>query len=501
MSLRASSGHRDTVVNVYAPMPSGGWRGWLGPLLAGAAAAALRLPQLGTPHAIAFDETYYAKDALSLLLYGHERQTVEGANETLLAGDGSLDTLDIFKDAPSYVVHPPLGKWLIASGEHLFGATPFGWRIAMAVIGVAMVVMLARIVRRLTRSNLLGTIAGLLLALDGMAIVLSRIALLDGALAFFVLAAFGALLLDRDRTRRLYPARTLHPWRWAAAFLLGGACAVKWSGLWYVAAFGLLAVCWDLGLRRATGQDRPWSKTLVRDALPSAVIMLVIVLTVYLASWYGWFTTGGYLRSWAVDNGGSPGLWSSLRSLWHYHAEAWRFHTTLSSEHSYMSNAWGWPLQARPTSFYYESDGVTCGAQRCSAEVLALGNPLIWWAGAAALCHQVWRWAAARDWRSGAVLCGFLAGWAPWLLFQERTVFTFYSIVFLPFTIMALTLSLGAVMGSPELSRQRRRSGTLAVLVYLLAVVAVSWWFYPIWTGQPIPYEDWNLRMWFPTWV
>ena len=65
---------------------------------------------------------------------------------------------------PAFVVHPPLGKWTIALGEYVFGATPFGWRIAVAILGTLSILMVARITRRLTRSNLIGTLAGFLLA-------------------------------------------------------------------------------------------------------------------------------------------------------------------------------------------------------------------------------------------------------------------------------------------------------------------------------------------------
>lgn len=282
---------------------------------------------------------------------------------------------------------------------------------------------------------------------------------------------------------------------------LGLACGVKWSGLWFVVAFGLLTVFWDLGLRRQLGQRRALLTTLLRDAIPAALIMLPIAFLTYLATWYGWFTSSGYLRTWALDNGGHTGVQGALRSLAHYHSEAYNFHTGLTTEHSYQSNAWGWPVLARPTSFFYESEGLECGADRCSQEVIALGNPIIWWAAVLALFHQVWRWAAVRDWRAGAVLCGFVAGWAPWLLFQERTVFSFYSIVFLPFMLMALTLSLGSLLGSVHDTRERRANGAVAVITFLLAAVIAAWWFYPIWTGQVITYEQWQMRMWFPTWV
>ena len=73
--------------------------------------------------------------------------------------------IDVFKDDPSFVVHPPFGKWVIAGGEWLFGVTPFGWRFAVAVLGTLSILMAARIARRLTRSDLVGTVTGLLVAL------------------------------------------------------------------------------------------------------------------------------------------------------------------------------------------------------------------------------------------------------------------------------------------------------------------------------------------------
>ncbi|MEI8082187.1 MAG: phospholipid carrier-dependent glycosyltransferase, partial [Actinomycetes bacterium] len=176
------------------PMPTGGWRGWIGPLIVTAIGLLLRLPNLGTPRAVVFDETYYVKDGLSLLLFGHEHQAVEGADKLMLA---STDTdpsalIGLFKDDASFVVHPPVGKWMIGLGEHFFGVDPFGWRISVCVLGILSVLLVARITRRLLRSNLLGTLAGLLVAIDGLSIVMSRTALLDTSLMFFVLVAFGA---------------------------------------------------------------------------------------------------------------------------------------------------------------------------------------------------------------------------------------------------------------------------------------------------------------------
>jgi dolichyl-phosphate-mannose--protein O-mannosyl transferase len=502
---------------LFRPMPSSGWRGWVGPLVVTALAGLLRFVNLGRPDAIIFDETYYLKDALALLRFGSERETIKDANDVILSSDAAWDRLDIFTQTPAFVVHPPVGKWVIAAGEWAFGVTPFGWRFGVAVLGTLSVLMTARILRRLTRSDVIGTVAGLLLALDGVHLVLSRTAILDISLMGFVVAAFGLLLLDRDAVRRrldrtgpgavlaegLGPGLGLRPWRIAAGVALGLACGVKWSGLWYVAFFGLLTVAWDVSLRRELGVRRPWFAALGRDALPAFVSIVPVALVVYLATWSGWLLTdGGYDRQWAVSNpGGLPFVPDALRSLWEYHRVAWRFHVELDSPHAYQSSAWSWPFMARPTSFSYEGEGLQCGAQKCAAEVLALGNPLIWWAGLLALGHNAWRAVAGRDWRSSALLVGWLAGWLPWLLYHDRTIFTFYAVVMAPFLAGMLAISLARLSGGPHASAPRRQWGLMAGGSALLLIVVAAWFFLPVWTGQVMPYDDWHLRMWLPTWV
>ena len=87
--------------------------GWFSALLVTVIGAALRLWNLGQPHAVIFDETYYPKDALALLRFGVEQATVSDADKILLKSDGNWHTVDIFSGAASFIVHPPLGKWII----------------------------------------------------------------------------------------------------------------------------------------------------------------------------------------------------------------------------------------------------------------------------------------------------------------------------------------------------------------------------------------------------
>ena len=507
---------------LFRPMPEDRLWGWLAPILVTLLGALLRWPNLGQPRKFVFDETYYAKDAFSLLRYGYEQQFVDKANDLIIASNGDINSLDtVFKTQASYVVHPPLGKWVIAFGEWLFGMNPFGWRFSVAVLGTLMILITARIVRRLTRSTLIGTLAGFLVAIDGMAIVLSRTALLDGILAFFILCAFGALIRDRDMVRERFarqlrsdhtlltawqggigPSSGPRPWLAITGIFIGCAIAVKWSALWHMGFFGLLVFAFGIGTRRVIGVKQPLVSAAFRDGIPALLPMVVLPIAVYISTWTGWFSsTDAWFRNWAATNPSSM-TWipDALRSLWHYHAEAWKFHVGLKSDHAYEANAWNWPILGRPTSFFYESPS-GCGAKTCSQEILALGNPIIWWAGVLALFHQAWRWLAVRDPRSGVIVVAWLAGWFPWLLFQQRTIFAFYAVVLVPFLCAAVAMSLGQILGPTTASYQRRRRGALIVGGFLILATAASAFFLPIWVADLITYDHWRLRMWFPSWI
>ena len=136
-------------------MPGSEFWGWAGPILVTLFGAFLRFNNLGTPKAVIFDETYYVPDAFGILRFGVEHNYSAGRNALLVRGDPH-----IFTHGGEFVVHPPLGKLFIAFGEWTFGLNSFGWRFSTALIGTLAILLLARITRRMTRSTLLGCVAG-----------------------------------------------------------------------------------------------------------------------------------------------------------------------------------------------------------------------------------------------------------------------------------------------------------------------------------------------------
>lgn len=496
--------------------------GWLGVAIVAVVAAVLRLWNLGRPGTLVFDETYYVKHAWTLLQVGYEANWPEEPNPAFEAGD-----VNSFLPTADYVVHPPLGKWMIALGMKALGGAenPWSWRIASAVVGVVAVVLVARIARRLFASTAMGIVAGALMAVDGEAIVHSRTGLLDNMLMLWVLVAFGCLLLDREQARRRLAERCAaildaggrigrygpglgwRWWRFAAAVALGLACGVKWSGLYFLAVLAVVSVLWDATARRTAGVGRWWEDALVRDAIPAALVMLPTAALTYVATWTSWFRSpGAYMRQWAVDHPGEGVGWlpPALRSLWEYHLKMWDFHTGLTSEHTYEAHPLGWILQWRPTSFYwrsYEAGEAGCEAERCARAITSLGNPVLWWAAALAILVALYALVRLKDWRALAVLSGIVAGWAPWFLYAERTIFTFYSIVFLPWVVLTLVYAITLALERTEGRAVARARVRVGITVLLTTIGAVSVFFYPIWTAGQVPYWFWRMHMWLPTWI
>jgi dolichyl-phosphate-mannose-protein mannosyltransferase len=505
-----------------APMPDDKPWGWIGPLLITAFGGFLRFNRLEIPRAIVFDETYYVKDAWSILHHGVEWNPLSNANALIIAGHTNIFQACSGTGCGEYVVQPEVGKYMIAIGEWLFGLNPFGWRFSSAVFGTVAILLVCRIARRMTRSTLLGCIAGLLMSLDGLEFVLSRTGILDIFLMTFVLAAFGCVVIDRDKSRaRLAelvarddlqgsrPRLGFRKWQLLAGIFLGLAVGTKWIAVWYILGFGALTIAWDIGARRAAGL-RYYYRGAFRDAVWLPLTFILVPFAIYLASWTNWLVTNtGFDRDYAQQHGVNIPIISPLYSLYEYHLQAIIFGIGLRTPHPYQSQPWDWLLITRPVAFYYQSyfapvagPSHFCPAKGCSGpvwsqEVLAIGTPAIWWGAMLSLLFCLGWWLLHRDWRAGAVLMGVLAGWGPWFPLVTRTKFYYYALEFEPFLILSIVLCLGLILGPATASVSRRAVGAGIVGAFVLCVLLMFWYFYPILGAKLIPYSDWLSHMWY----
>lgn len=501
------------------------WRrlfAWGAPALVVLTAAFTRLWNLGHPASLVFDETFYVKDAWTLWNLGYEASWPAEADALFNAGNAN-----IFHTDASFVVHPPLGKWIIALGMAAFGPeNPVGWRISTAIVGILAVILIMLIAKKLFSSTLLAVIAGGLFAIEGNAIVMSRVALLDNHLMLFLLLGFGAVLLDRSHSARLLdrwvarrttaersldwgPSLWGRPWLIAAGLAFGLASAVKWSGLYFLAGFAIYTLVVDALARRRAGITFWGTGTLVKQAPVTFVLAIPAALAAYLVTWTGWFlNAASYGRQFANQPGNAwegPFAWvpHALQSFWHFQVSVYQYHVGEMRPHPYQANPLTWLFMVRPTSMYWlsSSNGDNdCTADMCGSSITGIANPLIWFAATAAVLYLTYRLARYREWKVGLILMGVAAGYLPWLLYLHRTVFQFYTIAFEPYLILALTFAIGLIVGSARDPwwKRERGLGLLAVLVGFAIVLSVFFW--PLWTGTQIDYTWMRAHWWFESW-
>jgi dolichyl-phosphate-mannose--protein O-mannosyl transferase len=94
------------------------------------------------------------------------------------------------------------------------------------------------------------------------------------------------------------------------------------------------------------------------------------------------------------------------------------------------------------------------------------------------------------------LVLAYLLQWLPWAK-SPRITFAYHFYVDIPIIILCNVIILQRLwhwhFSKTEESRLYARIG---VCSYVLAVVLAFVWFYPILAGTPIPWNQWDARMW-----
>ena len=424
------------------------------------AAGIVRFWRITVPDRIVFDESYYAHDACVFVRPA--------------AACGGI--AEAFSEE-----HPLLGKWIVAAGIKAFGYEPFGWRVMPVIAGTAAIALTFLLGWRLLRSTVAATLAAGLLAVDGLHFVLSKTAMLDVFVSTFSLATILFVSIDRDRERggidrgRSGGERLRdRPWLIAAGLAGGAAAATKWSGIPFLAMALLLAWVWD---RRPAGEGEARPPLRAR-LVPIGIAFIVIPLAVYVVSFAGRLDGRVLAAPW--DRG--SWAWAFMRRQVHILT----FHADLTGPYPYESPAWSWPLLRRPVVFALEVSG---GRFR---EILALGNPVVWWLGIVAVVACAGRWVRrSRGGPEGVILAGIAAGYLWWLPVTSSRSFSFlfYLLPALPFVCLAIARIAQRIWHSTP-------GRALTAIVATAAVVAFVF-FLPVLAFRPLDAGAWTSRLWF----
>jgi len=488
-----------------------------------------------SPNGYIFDEVYFAQDACRDLV-GLTYLDPEPPLAKLVIATGMVVGGTWMHYDQGHRVPP--GKTCEAEGT-LPGFGTWGWRLASLVFGTALVPLIYLIALRIWPDRFFATTAALLMTFDGMSFVQSRIGMIDAVALALLLLAYWVFHLHRD-------ARTDRQWWWtltALGLTIGLSVAAKWTTL---AALGsmvmVLAGGWLLNKIRLESGTAGWSlgseawRRLSplgpRDRLVRAytylVFLLVIPAAVYTVSYFRYNSipqcstvaaSGLEVPSTCPTNAvPAPALrLSKVGPIWipagldaglYIHQMvvhdqwAYDYHAHLTATHTYGSAWYSWPFLLRPVAYYYQDNlGVSdLTRQVLRSEVFNLGNPAVWWASIPALVYCGIYAVRRRRYAPALIVIAFLAAWLPFSR-VSRVLFLYHMFGSLPFMILALSFALAQLrhahfqlrIGSAALPALEGRHLAIA---WIMLVVVVFVFFYPMWTGLPISSGNWMERIW-----
>ncbi|MNR82354.1 putative dolichyl-phosphate-mannose--protein mannosyltransferase [compost metagenome] len=360
--------------------------------------------------------------------------------------------------------HPPLAKLLAALGIAAFGMDGFGWRIVSLLAGTGTLAVFYLFSRRVFGSMRIAAIATTLLALDGVFFVQSRVAMTNiYVVGFLIVAALGLWEFSRTTKER---------WLVLSGIGLGCALATRWTALYGWGLIGLLLLhhlFWHMWKPLSAARMTPMQ--VAGFLARCAAYFVAIPAAIYLLSYIPYMLQGHHLGE----------VLTLQKSMWGYHAN-------LNATHNYSSAWYQWPFMYRPTWYFYQAVG-----EGKIAGILAIGNPAVWWLSIPALLTMGVLAVRRKLWAGLFLSTMGLGLYLLWAVQPRSLVFMHYMFETIPFACLAIAYFIDRLW--------RHRDFQVLAFAYLATAVGMFIFWYPLWSGLPIPQAFYRMHLWLPTWI
>ncbi len=358
-------------------------------------------------------------------------------------------------------VHPPLGMYLISVGMKVFGENPFGWRIVPDLAGILLVVLVYVFTKKLFLSRSSAVIASILLSVDFMHFMITRMASLESTLAFFAILSIFFLYCYAEARRNGESFNATLRYLLPCALSIALAISVKWSAL-----YSLMTILLVITYFEFVYAYRDSLQVKLITILNICALFILLPVSLYFSCYY---PTVFYPFS---KNSGINNFWSFVSSL---QPVMYQFHTHMVN---HVPNGggdsmwWQWPLIIQPQLVYRWLDT----RSNLSSIGLLMGNPLIWWLFYPSLLLMLIHVLKVRKFMPLFLLSATLLQFLPYALFG-RVSYIYYFYISSVFGIMMLGYLL-----SQALQLKNKRLNYLTV-GYVIACILLFVVFYPLLSG------------------
>jgi len=375
--------------------------------------------------------------------------------------------------------HPPLGKIVLAIGVKMFDMTPYGWRFMAGVVGTLMVPIFYAVARGMFMRTRYAFLATLLLVLEGFHFVHSRSANVDITGVTFTIVMFYAMHRYGETRWRDGGYRRSFGWLALSGLFFGAAAAVKWNYLYGGAGLAIL-LAFALVRRWREGRmagDFDTARRIVLTLMACVILFVAVPATVYTVSYEP------FIKATKAEDG--------YEDLWQYQKNMYHYHEGVKEEHPYGSKWYTWPLMLRPVWYYGGKDLEPGDAQ----SIAAIGNPLVWWGGLAALLATWWLGWRRRDRIALTLAVAYLSFYVPWMVSPRSVTFLYHYFPMVPLLILSIVWMLR------WFEERNSYSGGKIAIGTCVAAAGLFVWFYPVYAGATISREWMNVMIrWLPSW-
>ncbi|OXS56155.1 hypothetical protein B1A99_20505 [Cohnella sp. CIP 111063] len=374
--------------------------------------------------------------------------------------------------------HPPLGKIILEVGVRMFDMTPYGWRFMAGIVGTLMVPLFYAVAKGMFGRTRYAALAALLLVLEGFHLVHSRSANVDiSGVTFTILMFYGMHRFGETKWQNGGFKRALGYLALSGLFF-GAAAAVKWNYLYGGAGLAIL-LAFALVRRWREGRmagDFDTARRIVLTLMACVIFYVAVPVGVYSA------TYAPFIKATKADD--------SYKDLWQFQKNMYDYHKGVKEDHPYASKWYTWPLMLRPVWYYGGKDLDKGEAQ----SIAAIGNPLIWWGGLAALLASWWLGFRRRDRIVLTLTVAYLSFYVPWMIAPRSITFLYHYFPMVPLLILSIVWML-------RWFEERSYNGRRVTLAFGIAAAGLFVWFYPVYTGITISREWMNVMIrWLPSW-
>lgn len=400
-------------------------------------AAVTRFFNLGYPKGHIFDEVYHAFTAQELI-------------------KGNPAAWEWWNTPPPGFAyewtHPPLAKEFMAFAILLLGDSSFSWRFFSAVFGVGIIILIYFIVLELFKNRKVALLSAFVASLDGLLLVMSRIAMNDIYFVFFSLLA----LLFFLKKRTLF-----------MGISLGLALSSKWTGVFTIAIILIFYIIQNF-------KDKINPRKLFRFSLQIFIIPILIYLMSYIP-----FFLQRHIQTGFHSN------YNNLQTFIELQQQMWWYHTNLKATHPFQSTPSDWIFNLRPVWLFVNQQGEK------TANIYTLENPLIAWGGLLSIIFVTVELIKKFSFSKFFIVLGYLGFFILWIK-SPRIMFNYH---YLASTVF-LTIALGFVLSK----LLNFKHGKLPLFIICSLLFATFVYFYPLWTGIHLDRTFADQHFWIKSW-